>query len=49
MRQYQIEEIGKWTLRVILGIGLTVTAMYGKGEAAILCFLGLLFSETLLD
>ena len=49
MRRHQIEEIGKWTLRVVLVIGLIVAAMYGKREAAILCFFGLIFSEALLD
>lgn len=49
MRQYQIEEIGKWTLRVVLVIGLIVAAMHDKEMVAILCFFGLIFSETLLD
>lgn len=49
MRQYQIEEIGKWTLRVVLVIGLIVAAMHDKETVTFFCFMGIVASFYLLD
>ena len=49
MRHEQIEGIGKWTLRVVLVIGLIVAAMHDKETATFFCFMGIVASFYLLD
>lgn len=49
MRGYQIEEIGKWTLRLTLAVGIAVAVAADNDNAAFFLFCGMLASFYMLD